>query len=108
MRFYALLNFQHVILYIFPTLLFIIVFGLALSYAHFYTRDAEKRKEQITYRFPDEIDDRNAPFPLALILIIAGTLIWAFFYIFIIITIGCRLGTRDAMLYEQNSQEKKN
>ena len=84
MRFYNLLNVQHVILYVFPTLLFILAFGLALSYAHFHTKNAEKRKKQIIYRFPDGIEDRDGPFPLALLLIIAGTLIWAFFYIVIL------------------------
>ena len=33
--------------------------------------------------FP-RIEDRQAPFPLALLLIIAGTVVWAFFYILVI------------------------
>jgi hypothetical protein len=81
MRFYALLNLQHVILYIFPTLVFILLFGLGLSYAHFHTQDAEERKNRIIHRFPDDLEERKAPFPLVIMLIIAGTLIWAFFYI---------------------------
>ena len=38
-------------------------------------------KRKIFYRYPEEIEDKNAPFPLVMILIVAGTVIWAFFYI---------------------------
>ena len=72
---------QHVILFVFPTLIFIVVFGIALSFRHWVTGDSEERKSRILYRFPDGIEDRNAPFPLSLVLIIAGTLAWGFFYI---------------------------
>ena len=81
MRLFGLLNFQHIILYLFPTLIFMIVFGLALRFSHLQQEDAEERKKTIIHRFSDGIEDRNAPFPLAMILIIAGTLIWVFFYI---------------------------
>jgi len=82
MRFYILLNLHDIILYIIPTLIFILIFGLGLSHTHFYTKHAEERKNRIIHRFPDGIEERNAPFPLVLTLIIAGTLIWAFCYIF--------------------------
>jgi len=91
MRFFTVLNTQHVILYIMTTLLFILVFGLALSYGHWVTRDAEERKKRILYRFPDGIEDRNAPFPLAIALIIAGTLVWTFFYILGIGLLGVKI-----------------
>ena len=81
MRFFPLLNFQHVILYVFPTLMFILIFASALGFIHFDTQDAEARKRNITYRFADDIQDRNAPFPLVMTLIIIGTVIWAFLYI---------------------------
>jgi hypothetical protein len=81
MRHFNLLNFQHIIAYALPTLVFMIIFGLALGFRHLYSQDAEERKKKIIYRFPEEIEDRDAPFPLCMILIIAGTLIWAFFYI---------------------------
>ncbi|MFH2220481.1 MAG: hypothetical protein ABII68_12595 [Pseudomonadota bacterium] len=81
MRFFYLLNFQHIMLYLFPTLIFMVIFGLALNFSHLNSKDAEERKKKIIYRFPDGIEDRDAPFPLAMILIIAGTLIWVFFYI---------------------------
>jgi hypothetical protein len=84
MRFFALLNFQHIILYVFPTLVFIVLFGLALGYSHVRRKDSEERKKAILYLFPDGIEGRNAPFPLVLVLTIVGTLIWAFFYILMI------------------------
>jgi hypothetical protein len=37
MRFYDLLNFQHIMLYAFPTLVFIVIFGLFLAYSHLGT-----------------------------------------------------------------------
>ncbi len=80
MRYFDLLNFQHVILYVFPTLLFMLIFFLALGYHHFHTQQSEKRKTEIIHRFPENIDDRNSPFPLVMLLIIIGTALWAFFY----------------------------
>ena len=84
MRFFTLLNFQHIILYVFPTLVFIVLLGLALGYSHFRGKKSEQRKKAILYLFPDGLEDRNAPFPIVLVLTIVGTLIWAFFYILMI------------------------
>jgi hypothetical protein len=58
-----------------------VIFGLALSFSHLQSKDSEERKKKIIYRFPEKIEDRNAPFPLSMLLIIAGTIIWVFFYI---------------------------
>ena len=81
MRHFNLLNFQHIVLYVFPTLIFMVVFGLALAFSHLRSEDEDARKQKIIYRFPDGIEDRNAPFPLSMTLIIAGTIAWVFFYI---------------------------
>ncbi|RJQ77924.1 MAG: hypothetical protein C4519_12890 [Desulfobacteraceae bacterium] len=81
MRFFDLLNFQHVMAYIFVGLLFLLVFGVGLAFAHFRDEHSERRKNEIIGRFPEEIQDRDAPFPLIMTLIIAGTVIWGFFYI---------------------------
>ena len=40
--------------------------------------------QRVYYTFPEGIEDRQAPFPLSLILIIAGAVVWAFFYILVI------------------------
>jgi hypothetical protein len=83
MRFFDLLNLQDVVLYLFPALVFVILFGLALAYSHFRTPRSEDRTNKIVYVFPDGIEDRRAPFPLALTLIIIGTVIWGFLYILV-------------------------
>lgn len=91
MRFFELLNFQHVVLYIFPTLIFILVFAAGLGFVHFNTRHSENRKNRIIYRFPDDIEDRNAPYPLVMILIIAGTLLWMAAYILLTGLLGVKI-----------------
>ncbi|MFH1981510.1 MAG: hypothetical protein ABIL58_06690 [Pseudomonadota bacterium] len=81
MRLFALLNFQHVMGVVFPTLVFMVIFFIGLGYMHFRTKDAEHRKTAITHVFPDGIEDRDAPFPLFMVLIIVGVFIWAVLYI---------------------------
>jgi hypothetical protein len=84
MRFFELLSLQDIILYFFPAVLAILIVGIALGYVHFSTARSDERMKRSYYTFPEDIEDRQAPFPLALILIIAGTLVWAFFYILVI------------------------
>ena len=91
MRLFNLLNFQHIMLYLFPTLIFILIFGLALAFSHLESDDAKERKKNITYRFPEDIEDRDAPFPLSMMLIIAGTVIWVFFYILVTGLLGVKI-----------------
>ena len=81
MRFFELLNFQHTMAWLFPTLLFMVVFGVGLAFVHLRGKDSEARKKAITGRYADGIEERNAPYPLVMMLIIAGTFIWGFFYI---------------------------
>ena len=81
MRYFTLLGLQDVILYLVPTLVFIVIFGIALGYTHFHGKDIEGRKARIYTRFAEDIDDRKAPFPLAMTLIIIGTIVWMVGYI---------------------------
>ena len=81
MRYFTLLSFQHIVLYALPTLIFIVLFGIGLSYSHFKGKADEVRKHSVINRYPDGIEERDAPFPLLLVLIIAGTLLWMFLYI---------------------------
>ena len=81
MRFFELLNLQHIVLYVFPTLVFIVLFWLALGYSHFRGGDAGERMEEIHATFPDGLKERKSPFPLVLTLVILGTFIWGFCYI---------------------------
>ena len=80
MRFFPLLGFQHVLLFIFPTLIFVILFFLTLGQVHVSTKDEEEKKQRVAHTFSEGIEARNAPFPLVLLLIIIGFLIWAFAY----------------------------
>lgn len=81
MRFFELLNFQHIILYVFPTLIFILVFGVGLAFSHLKTEDSKRRFTEITHLFADGLKERNAPYPLVMVLIVAGAVAWAFCYI---------------------------
>jgi hypothetical protein len=81
MRYFELLNFQHLMLAFFPAVLLIIIFGLALGVTHFRGDNGADRENRILYQYPDGIEDRDAPFPLAMILIVAGAVLWAFSYI---------------------------
>jgi len=80
-RFFHLMNLEYVALYIFPTLLFILVFALVLAYFPLRGPDDESRYRTVIYRYPEDIEDRNAPFPLAMTLIIAGAVVWVLGYI---------------------------
>jgi len=84
MRFFELVNLQDMVLSFFPAVLAILVLGTALGYVHFRTARSEERMRRSYYTFPEDIEDRQAPFPLSLMLIIAGTVVWAFFYILVI------------------------
>ena len=91
MRFFNLLNFQHIMGYLFPTLIFILIFGLFLAYSHLESDDVKERMKKIIYRFPEDIEDRDAPFPLAMMMVIAGAVIWAFFYILMHGVLGVKI-----------------
>ncbi|MBL0712297.1 MAG: hypothetical protein JJV98_01235 [Desulfosarcina sp.] len=81
MQLFSLSNFQDIMLWFFPTLVFMVLFGVALAYTRFHGQDDTRRENEIIYRYPDGIEDRDVAFPLVMILIIVGTVIWAFFYI---------------------------
>ena len=91
MRLYELLGFQHVMLYLFPALIFIILFALFLGFSHFRGKDSERRKREIIERFPGGIEGRDAPFPLAMTLTIVGTVIWGFLYIWFTGILGVKI-----------------
>ena len=78
MRFFSLLNLQHVVGTIFPALIFMLVFGAALAFSHFRT---DRGSGDHGKQFADGLEDGHSPFPLAMSLIIAGTVIWAVAYI---------------------------
>ena len=91
MRFFELLNFQDVVLYLFPAFVFLFIFAAALAYTHLHNRDSEGREKKIYGQYAEGFETRNAPFPLSLILIIIGTGVWAFLYTLIIGLLGVKI-----------------
>lgn len=81
MRIFDVLNIQHFVMYLFPALAFILIFAAALGYVYVQRRNSDERVTRIIEEYPGGIEGRNAPFPLALTLIIAGTLVWSLLYI---------------------------
>jgi hypothetical protein len=80
MRYFELLGLQHVILFVFPTLIFIILFYLGITHSHFHRKDSKERLTKSVHSYSHGLESRNAPFPIILILIIAGFIIWTFLY----------------------------
>jgi hypothetical protein len=80
-HFFELRNLQHFVLYLFPALISVFLIGAGFAFMHFRGKDSGEKEKRPHYTFLGEIEERNEPFPLVLILIIAGTVLWAFFYI---------------------------
>jgi hypothetical protein len=81
MRIFEVLNIQHIVMYFFPTLAFILIFAAGLGYRHFRQEASQERLTRIIEKYPDGIEGRNAPFPLMLTLTIVGTVVWCLLYI---------------------------
>lgn len=81
-RYFELLNFQHFVLYLLPALTALLVFASALGYMHFRGKQDDE-DDKVHYVFPGGIGEQNKPFPLVLILVIVGTVIWGFGYIIV-------------------------
>jgi hypothetical protein len=81
MRIFDVLNYQHFVMYLFPALAFIVIFGAALGYIYIRRKDSEERAGRVIEEFAGGIEGRNAPFPLMLTLTIAGAVVWCLLYI---------------------------
>jgi len=84
MRYFDVLGIQHFVMYLFPAIAFIALFILGLGFYHINRRDSADRESRIIENYPGGIEGRNAPFPLVLYLIIAGTVVWVLAYILLI------------------------
>jgi hypothetical protein len=91
MRYFDLLNIQHFVLYLFPALATILLVAIGFGFSHLRREDSAKRETRIIEEFPGGIQGRNAPFPFVLMLIIAGTVIWAIAYILGIGLLGVKI-----------------
>jgi len=81
MRYFNLLNIRHIVLAVFPVCVCVILIGVALAFSCFHNNKTETRQTQVTGIYPDGIEERNAPFPLFLFLVILGTVLWGAAYI---------------------------
>lgn len=91
MRYFELLSIQHFVMYLFPTMAFIALFILGLGFYHIKRKDSAKREARIIEQYPGGIQGRNAPFPIVLYLIIAGTVLWVLAYILLIGGLGVKI-----------------
>jgi hypothetical protein len=91
MRYFAGLNLQDVWIFLFPALIFIMVLALALGFSHVRNRDSGRRKHTVNRNFPEGISEKRAPFPMAMALIIAGTILWGFLYILVNGLLGVKI-----------------
>ena len=81
MHYFELRNFQHFILYLLPSLLFVVLFAIGLGYMHFRDKHSDEKMNKVVHTYVGGIEERNAPFPVILMLILAGTILWGFLYI---------------------------
>jgi hypothetical protein len=91
MRYFEVLNIEHFVTYLFPSLVFIVIFAAGLGYTYVRRKDSEERATRIIESYPGGIEGRNAPFPLVLSLIIAGTVVWCLLYIILTGVRGVRI-----------------
>ena len=91
MRYFEVLNIQHFVTYLFPALVFIIIFAAGLGYAYARRKGSEDRATRIIESYPGGIEGRNAPFPLGVTLIIAGTVVWCLLYIILTGVCGVKI-----------------
>ncbi len=81
MRFFELLNTQHVFALIIVAIIFFILFGVALAFIPMTGSVKEAFNIKVIQHFADGIEKGNGPFPLIITLLIAGTILWALYYI---------------------------
>jgi hypothetical protein len=81
MRFFALLNTQQVAALVIAAIIFCILFAVALAFVPMSGPKARAFNIKAIQRFADNIEKAEGPFPLIIVLLIAGTCFWALFYI---------------------------
>ena len=91
MRYFQLLGVQHFVMYLFPAVATIVLFIIGLGFYYINRKDAKTRETRIIEQYPGGIQGRNAPFPLVLILILVGTIIWGLAYIVLIGVLGVKI-----------------
>ena len=80
MRFFELLNFQHLMGSLLIPLIFLVLFGIGLSFLPLINSKEKKDAVGEAHEFNDNISEGNGPFPMIVALILVGTILWALFY----------------------------
>jgi len=62
-------------------LIFMVLFGVGLSFMPLVNRKTGETKTKESHTFNDNIEEGEGPFPLIIALIIIGTFAWGLFYI---------------------------
>lgn len=91
MRYFELLGIQHFVMYLFPAVACIALFIIGLGFYHVRRKDSAERERRIIEQYPEGIQGRNAPFPIVLYMIIAGTIVWVLAYILLIGGLGVKI-----------------
>ena len=91
MHYFELRNLQHFVLYLLPAVLGVLIFAIGLAATHFKHEDDEERMTKVHTTYVGGIEERDAPFPLVLILIIGGTVVWGFLYIILYGVLGVKI-----------------
>ena len=91
MHYFELRDIQHFVLYLLPAVLGVLIFAIGLARIHFRHEDDDARMQQVHTTYAGGIEERNAPFPLILVLIIGGTVIWGVLYIIFYGVLGVRI-----------------
>ncbi len=81
MRYFELLHIQQVAALIICAVIFLILFGVTLWVLPLSGPRDRALNIKPVQQFADGIEKGDGPFPLILALIIAGTILWALFYI---------------------------
>lgn len=80
MRFFELLNFQHMMASLLIPLIFMVLFSVGVLLLPLVSSNGKKEVSQETHTFNDNISEGDGPFPMIVALIITGTVLWAVFY----------------------------
>ena len=81
MRFFELLNTQHVLAMITLTLIFAVLFGVTLWVLPMFGPRSRVTNLKAVQQFADGIEKADGPFPMIIALIVGGTVLWAMYYI---------------------------
>ena len=81
MRFFELLNTQHVLALTLLATIFAILFGVTLWVLPMSGDKSRVFNIKIVQHFADGVEKADGPFPMIMALIIGGVILWALYYI---------------------------